>query len=241
MKIRVIHMKQIVATLLVAVMVIAATGIRLYLKDYTAMSVSASNLKGKVILIDPGHGGFDAGASANGAAEKDINLAVAKYLKSYIESGGGAVYMTRETDTDTADPNREKGITQKKSDLLMRKAGIEKHKADIFISIHMNKFEQSEYRGAQVFYDDDSEENKALAEAIQQSLKDVLKDGNKRKPKATGDGIFVIKDNAVPSVLIECGFLSNPDEAESLLNADYQKLVAEGIYTGLLKYSSKKL
>ncbi len=236
MKFKVFHMKRIIATLVVAIIVLAATGIEVLVENSMTQSTNASTLAEKVILIDPGHGGIDAGASANGAVEKDINLAVAKFLKEYVEAGGGKVYMTRETDDNTADPNRAKGVSQKKSDMQMRKSDIEKYKADMFISIHMNKFEQSKYRGAQVFYDDDSQENRILAEAIQQSLKDVLKDGNKRVAKGTGDSIFVLRDNKVPSALIECGFLSNPEEANLLKTSEHQKLVAEGIYTGIIKY-----
>ena len=238
MKFKVIHMKQVIATLLVAITVLTATGIKLFLKKYTAWEVSGENLQGKVIVIDPGHGGFDAGASANGVVEKDINLMVAMFLKEYIEAGGGAVYLTRESDTDTADPNRAKNVTQKKSDLQMRKAAVEKYGADVFISIHMNKFEQAEYRGAQVFYDDDSENNKLLAEAVQQAIKDVLQDENNRTAKGEGNGIFVLKDNKVPSILIECGFLSNQEEAKLLQTPEYQKKLAEGIYVGIVKYLS---
>lgn len=236
MKFKVFHMKRIIATLAVAIIVLAASGLELLIQNAMTQSTNASPLKEKIIVIDPGHGGIDAGASANGAVEKEINLAIANFLKEYIEAGGGKAYMTRDTDDNTADPNRAKGVSQKKSDLQMRKSDIEKYKADIFISIHMNKFEQSKYRGAQVFYDDDSQENRLLAEAIQQSLKDVLKDGNKRVAKNTGDSIFVLRDNKIPSALIECGFLSNTDEANLLKTAEYQKSVAEGIYTGIIKY-----
>ncbi len=210
-----------------------------FMSEFTAQKVFSEAGPKKVILIDPGHGGRDAGASANDAVEKDLNLAVSKFLKEYIESGGNTVFMTRKTDTNTADPNRPQNVTQKKSDMRMRKADIEKYKADIFISIHMNKFEQSKYRGAQVFYDDDNEENRALAESIQNSLKEILKDDNKRVPKATGDSIFVLRDNKIPSVLIECGFLSNPEEASLLKTPEYQKKVAEGIYLGINKYISR--
>ena len=210
-----------------------------FMSEFTAKNVFSESKTKKVVLIDPGHGGRDAGASANDAVEKEINLTVAQYLKEYIEAGGHAAYMTRETDTNTADPNRPKNVTQKMSDLKMRKADIEKYKADIFISIHMNKFEQSKYKGAQVFYDNDSEENKALAEAIQESLKNILQDGNKRVAKATGDSIFVLRDNKVPSALVECGFLSNTDEANLLKTPDYQKKVAKGIYDGITKYLSR--
>lgn len=239
MNFKVFHMKRIIATLAVALAVLAASGIEIVIQNMIAKSTTASPLAGKVVLIDPGHGGIDAGASANGAVEKEINLAVASFLKEYIEAGGGGAYMTRNTDTNTADPNRDKGISQKKSDLQMRKSDIEKYKADIFISIHMNKFEQSKYRGAQVFYDDDSDENRLLAESIQQSLKETLKDGNNRAAKGNGDGIFVLRDNSVPSALIECGFLSNTDEAKLLKTTEYQKSVAEGIYTGIVRYFSR--
>lgn len=236
MKFKVIHIRQLAATLAVGLMVLIATGVGVYLDEYTSKSVSASNLNGKTVVIDPGHGGFDSGASANGAVEKDINLEISKRLKEFIEGGGGAAYLTRDTDTDTADPNRSKGVTQKKSDLQMRKAAAEKYKADIFVSVHVNKFPQAEYHGAQVFYDKDSAESKMLAEAIQQAIKDVIKDENNRTAKATGDSIFVINDNSVPSVLVECGFLSNSQEAELLKQPDYQKKTAEGIYKGILKY-----
>lgn len=209
-----------------------------YLKNQLTQSVFAVPLSDKTVLIDPGHGGIDAGASANGAVEKEINLAVAKFLQEYIETGGGTAYLTRTDDSNTADPNRGKNTSQKMSDLKGRKSDIDEVKADIFVSIHMNKFEQSKYRGAQVFYDKDSDENKALAEEIQQALKDVLKDENTRTAKATGDSIFVLRDNRVPSALVECGFLSNQEEAKLLKSTGYQRKVAWGIYVGIVRYLS---
>lgn len=237
LRIGVLQLKKIVAVLIVAVIMLCGMGIKSLILNMSAEKVSASTLKGRIILIDPGHGGFDSGASANGVVEKDINLSVAEFLKKYIEAGGGSVYMTRDTDTDTADENRPKGITQKKSDLQMRKSDIKKYDADLFISIHMNKFEKAEYRGAQVFYEQ-GEANEKLAEAVQNALKNVLNDGNKRMPKATGDGIFILKNNEIPSALIECGFLSNPEEAALLQTSEYQKKIAEGIYIGILKFFS---
>jgi len=238
LRFRVFFLKKRTVCIALSVILLSMMGGWSYVSQFTAKNVFSLS-KDNIILIDPGHGGIDAGASANGAVEKEINLSVAKFLKEYIESGGGCAYMTRETDTNTADPNRAKGVSQKKSDLQVRKSDIEKYKANIFISIHMNKFEQSKYRGAQVFYDDDSEENRALAESIQKSLKDFLNDGNTRAAKATGDSIFVLRDNKIPSALIECGFLSNTDEANLLKTPEYQKKVAEGIYIGILKYLSR--
>jgi len=205
---------------------------------YKSAAVMATPLEGKTILIDPGHGGIDAGASEGSAVEKTINLEVAKFLKGYIEENGGVVYMTRLEDTNTADPNRPKGVTQKMSDLKTRKQNITDTSADIFISIHMNKFAQSQYKGCQVFYDGNSAESKRLGETIQGSVLDVLKDGNDRKAKATGDKIYVLKGNTIPSALVECGFLSNPEEAKLLTTPEYQRKLAWGIYIGIMRYLS---
>lgn len=206
---------------------------------YKEKETMAAPLGNKVILIDPGHGGIDAGASANNAVEKELNLEIAMILKNYIEENGGVCYMTRTEDTNTADPNRKKGVSQKMSDLEMRKKDIEEYKADVFVSIHMNKFSESQYSGLQVFYDGSSEQNKNLGESIQETVKSVLNDGNTRKAKATGDKIYVLKGNEIPSALVECGFLSNTAEAEKLKTPEYQRKVAWGIYLGIMKYFSR--
>jgi N-acetylmuramoyl-L-alanine amidase len=190
----------------------------------------------RVVLIDPGHGGIDSGASAGTVYEKDLNLQIAKILKNYIEENGGICYMTRDCDTNTADPNRDKSTSQKMSDLKMRKKMIDDCKADIFISIHVNKFEQSKYSGFQTFYNGSLAESKELGEKIQASVKDVLKDGNTRVAKDAGSGIFVLKGNKIPSVLVECGFLSNENECKKLQNPEYQRKLAWGIYLGIIGF-----
>lgn len=206
-------------------------------KIYKTTETVALPLMGKIILIDPGHGGIDAGAVANDAIEKELNLEIAKVLQGYIEESGGIAVLTRTDDSNTANPEREKNISQKMSDLKERKKDIEDYTADLFLSIHMNKFPQSQYRGAQVFYTDDkSGESKELGETIQQSIKDVLEDNNNRKAKPSGNSIYILKENTIPSALIECGFLSNPDEASLLKTQDYQRRIAWGIYLGCLKY-----
>ncbi len=203
------------------------------IKTVETMSSPMSNT---IVLIDPGHGGVDKGASEGDAVEKELNLDISMLLKSYIEENGGICYMTRAEDTNTADPNRPKSVSQKQSDLKMRKKNIDDYKADIFISIHMNKFAESKYSGLQVFYDKNYPESKALAEAIQQSAKEVVDKANTRTVKATGEKIYVLKGNEVPSVLVECGFLSNYQEREALKNPQYQRKVAWGIYLGIMKY-----
>ncbi len=208
-----------------------------YITDKTA-SVFSTPLGNKVVIVDPGHGGIDAGASANGAMEKELNLEIAKILQEYLEESGAVAMLTRTTDSNTADPTRDKKVSQKMSDLKERKNDINEFSADMFISIHMNKFSQSKYRGAQVFYTKNSEESKLLGETIQQTIKETLNDGNTRAAKPT-DKIYVIKDNEIPSALIECGFLSNSEEAKLLKDKDYQRKVAWGIYLGIVKYFSR--
>lgn len=192
----------------------------------------------KIILIDPGHGGIDAGASADNVREKDINLDIALKLQALIEESGGVAVLTRAEDISTADKNRDKSVTQKKSDLAERKKSIEKYNADIFVSIHMNKFGVEKYSGAQVFYSG-TEKSKKLAEIMQKTLKEVLNKDNNRKEKANNK-IYVLKDNSVPSVLIECGFLSNENERNNFKNEQYRQKVAWAIYLGINKYFSSE-
>lgn len=207
--------------------------------NWATKETMALPMSGKVILIDPGHGGIDAGAVANDAVEKEINLKISKILQGYIEESGGVAILTRTEDSNTADPQRAKGISQKMSDLKERKKDIEDFDADIFISVHMNKFQQSQYKGAQVFYtDDESGESKRLGETIQQSIKDTVDDNNNRKAKPSGNSIYVLKGNTVPSALIECGFLSNSQEAALLKTEDYQRRIAWGIYLGISRFLS---
>lgn len=225
------------SALLIAVgMVTTIFGGSEFFKTHQTMAAPLGN---KVILIDPGHGGIDAGASEGEVKEKDLNLEIAMILKAYIEENGGICYMTRTEDANTADPNRGKGTSQKMSDLKMRKRNIEDYNADVFVSIHMNKFGQSQYKGLQVFYDDNIPESKKLGEEIQETVKSVLKDGNNRKAKATGDKIYVLKGNNVPSALVECGFLSNAEERELLKTPEYQRKLAWGIYLGIMNFFSR--
>lgn len=206
---------------------------------FKSVETMTSPMNGITVLIDPGHGGADAGASEGDAIEKTLNLEIAMLLKNYIEENGGVCYLTRAVDTNTADPNRPKGISQKMSDLKMRKQNIDEFKADIFVSIHMNKFGESKYSGLQVFYDDNLPQNKLLAEAVQNSTKEVVDPQNTRTAKATGEKIYVLKGNKIPSILVECGFLSNPQERENLKNPQYRQKVAWGIYVGIMRFISR--
>ncbi len=211
----------------------------LHFRQKETVQTFATPVSGKVFVIDAGHGGIDAGASNGDVLEKDINLEIAHYLKAFIEENGGVAVMTRTTDTNTADPNRSKNISQKKSDLDQRKNLPEKVNADIFISIHMNKFSESKYKGAQVFCAPDSPESKALGEIIQNSLIKNADPSNTRQLKS-GKSIYVLKGAKIPSVLIECGFLSNPEELKLLQAESYQQKIAWAIFMGLTEYLTDK-
>ena len=199
------------------------------------VSTFGTPVSNKVFVIDPGHGGIDAGASEGSAIEKDLNLKIALYLKTFIEENGGTVVMTRITDTNTADPQRPKTVSQKKSDLTERKNLPQKVNADIFISIHMNKFSDGQYKGAQVFCAPNSNESKMLGEAVQASLIKNADPNNTRQLKE-GNSIFILKDQSITSILIECGFLSNKEESALLQTDGYQQKVAWSIFMGLTQY-----
>lgn len=197
--------------------------------------VSALPVANKVVVLDAGHGGFDAGASDNGVIEKEVNLDVTLRLKEYLEQGGCTVILTRAEDVSTAREGTN-GTSAKKDDLVQRKNLANSSGADIFVSIHMNKFGQAQYKGAQVFYSEKPEEGKMLGEEIEQALKDVLKDGNQRVAKKIDGGVFIMKNTTIPSVIVECGFLSNPQEAELLKTDEYRQKLAWGVYIGIMKY-----
>lgn len=233
-----VRKRYIVCALIFFALTVAAGAVYAHIRG-RSVETFVTPMNGRIVLLDPGHGGKDAGASANGAVEKELNLEIARLVQGYIEEGGGAAILTRTEDKDTSDPNRAAGTSWKMSDLKSRKKDIENFKADAFVSIHMNKFGQSKYRGAQVFYTAESEESKILGETLQRSVKDVLDDGNTREAKPSKNAIYVLKGNTVPSALIECGFLSNAEEAQLLSDPDYRRRVAWGIYIGIVRFFSR--
>ncbi|KPU46351.1 germination-specific N-acetylmuramoyl-L-alanine amidase precursor [Oxobacter pfennigii] len=192
----------------------------------------------KIVVIDAGHGGRDAGASGKaGLEEKDINLLIAKKLKAYIEESGGTVIMIREEDEGLYS---EESRNKKREDMQNRKKIILDSSADVFISIHLNSFPEGKYHGAQVFYPKGPKSSQWLARVMQQELRRVLDKNNDRVEKSN-DTYFIIKDNGIPSVLIECGFLSNAAEEKLLGQGWYQEKIAWSIYIGLLRYFSEPI
>ena len=183
----------------------------------------------QVVILDPGHGGEDPGkVGVNGALEKDINLQVARKVREKLESRGLEVVMTREEDVMQGG---------KKEDLNKRIQLIEKSKAELVVGIHQNSFTDPEVKGAQVFYYSESEEGKAAAQVMQESLKTV-DPSNEREIKANSS-FFMLKNTNRTTIIVECGFLSNPEEAGSLVNNEYQEQLAEAICSGIMKWLDK--
>ena len=191
----------------------------------------------EVIVIDPGHGGDDPGkVGVGGSLEKDVNLAIAKKLARYMQKSGYTVYMTREGD----DMLTKEGIRSKKmQDLTARAEKIKEWDPALVISIHQNSYPREDIQGAQVFYYKESEEGKKLAETIQDLLRSGLDPGNKRVAKSDMS-YFMLKESKQPIVIVECGFLSNPQEEKKLSEEKYQdtivRCVAEGVENFLYKW-----
>ena len=181
------------------------------------------------IIIDAGHGGEDGGASVNNSVlEKNINLEIAKKLKVFLQSNGFKVIMTRSDDNALSDVKRKD---------LQRRVDIFNSSPDnIVLSIHQNKFEQSQYHGTQVFFSANDIKSKNLANCIQLSAKKLLQPDNNRSIKKAGSEIFILDNCDVPSVLIECGFLSNETELKKLLDESYQNKIAYSIFLGFMEF-----
>ncbi len=177
------------------------------------------------VLIDAGHGGFDVGATGvSGVSEQLLNLQVAQQLKQVLEDRGIECYMTR---TD------ERALGQSKDEDMQNRAQmIYKSPATVMVSIHMNSFPQdSTVSGPQVFYQEGSREGAKLAEAIQRCLNGL---GGSRRCSA--NDLMVLRSGNAPAVLVECGFITNPDEEAKLRDSGYQKRLVEAIADGLEAY-----
>lgn len=195
-------------------------------------------LSGQVILLDPGHGGADGGAGPKDALEKDIALNISFKLRDYLQQQGALVIMTREEDKDLADEDT-KGLSRRKTeDLKRRLQMINESEANFYVSIHLNAISSSRWSGAQTFYASQIKENERAAKFIQDELRINL-ENTTRKAKPI-NRVYILKYAEKPGVLVEVGFLSNPEERENLKTEDYQEKVAASIYKGILRYYSKE-
>lgn len=189
------------------------------------------------IVLDAGHGGRDPGkVGINGALEKDVNLGIALKLKSLLEQNDINVIMIRDDDSGLYS---ESDSNKKVADMRKRVEIINSSNAVLAVSIHQNSFTQEEIKGAQVFYFDNSDKSKIFGELMQNQLKKTLADGNKRVAKSN-DSYYMLKKTKIPIIIIECGYLSNTNEANLLLKDDYQEKLAWAIHLGIFTFLNQE-
>ncbi len=193
------------------------------------------------IVIDAGHGGEDGGAvGVNGLVEKDINLAIALALAEDLKANNFDVVLVRDGDYSVGDQSLSTVAERKRSDTKRRVSLVEETGDCLLVSIHQNQFSQSQYSGAQMFYSPNNEESAQLAECIRQSVVNSLQPENTRQNKEAGEEIYLLTHCQVPAVLVECGFLSNPREAELLGQETYQNDMAAAIYNGIIDFLEQR-
>ena len=197
--------------------------------------IAAGSLTGRTILVDPGHGGYDGGAvgRVSGTPEKGLNLDVARRLAAILEAQGAQIVMTRTDDYALCDEHPP--IRKKLQDMQRRAAIIEQSGAQMVLSIHMNEYAGRSQSGPQVFYREGCPAGRLLAGAIQEAMNETL--APKKKRSALG-GDYYILTLGRPSVLVECGFLSNAGEEALLLTADYRQRVAQAIARGIWAWAN---
>ncbi len=186
-------------------------------------------LLGRVIFVDPGHGGRDPGAMVGKTMEKDIVLEISYVLRDALMEKGAIVYMTRDSDEDLSsewDPRKKRG------DLYRRLLMYKKYNAELYLSIHINAGNSSNDRGAEVLYHKINKNNKIFGEILMKNFKTDLK--TTRKLLTTD--LYMYKNTTVPGVLIECGFITNPDERYLMQTEKYQKKIADSITKSVIEY-----
>lgn len=194
-----------------------------------------------IIILDAGHGGMDGGcSSADGVAEKGINLSILLKVRDLLTMSGYKVEVTRDTDKSIHDSGIEGIANQKSSDMDNRLELFNKYDNAICLSIHQNQFTDPKYSGAQMFYAPTNSQSEGLAQYMQDSFRTMLQPDNSREIKQCGKELFLCYFCENPTVMIECGFLSNPDEAALLTTEEYQHKVAFTIYAGLQQYLAEQ-
>ena len=200
------------------------------------LETAATPVSGKTIVIDAGHGVPDEGAqSSNGTTEAQTNLKIALKLQNLLEQSGCNVILTRSDENAIYDLDKTTLREKKISDIHNRVKIGNESQADIFVSIHLNKIPQQQYWGWQCFYKNGNEQSIKLAKSIQTNLNETIQKENKRVAMKL-DTVYIMKHVEIPISIVECGFLSNPEEEKLLLEDDYQNKLAWGIYNGITDY-----
>lgn len=203
-------------------------------------SVTLPKQSSPVVVIDPGHGGEDGGAVGEGGLlEKEVNLAISQILCDLLRAEGITAVMTRTEDILLYDPTSDYRGQKKIQDLTTRKRIAESYENAVFVSIHMNAFPDPRYGGLQVYYSENAPDSKLLAEKIQSLTRQALLPDNHRSIKPSGGSIFLLDRLACPSVLVECGFLSNPTDHANLSDPVYRKKMALALCLAISEYLEK--
>lgn len=230
--------KMILLVLMFAVYIVLIVYSFLHIDSFTSAGKMINN-KNVSVVIDPGHGGEDGGAVASGVTEKDINLVISKKLAQYLRLSGINVVMTRSSDVminSEGTTLRERKVSDMKNRLDLYNQSAD----NIVISVHQNKFCEEQYNGTQVFFSPNNQGSSQLAENIKNNVRALVQPDNKRECKQADRNIYLLYNAKAPSVLVECGFLSNPGEAEKLTSDSYQDKIAFAIYTGFMDYFNSK-
>jgi len=228
----VIKLKTLVISLSMGIAIILGT---IICCNNFVLQANTTPVTSKVIVLDAGHGAPDYGTEgATGVTEQEINLDVTLKLQALLEQTGAKVVLTRSDENGIYEVDKDSIRTKKISDTKNRVYIGNNSDADIYVSIHMNYYTDSQYSGWQTFYQSSSENSKKLANLIQKSLNENIGQ-NKRNPMAI-KGVYIMDNIKIPAVIVECGFLSNKSDEEKLKTDEYQTKLAWGIYVGMQKY-----
>ncbi len=229
----------VVVLLLCAACAICYTLARFMSGDTAAAIAKTEERRLPVIVIDAGHGGIDSGAvGIDGSLEKEINLAVAERIAMLCRLSGIECAMTRTEDHMLADESMKshRKMTDLKNRLAVVNSITESGEKALLVSIHMNNFSSPKYSGLQVWYSPNTDKSAQLASYVQSYARTWLDSRNTREIKRATSAIYMLERSSVPSILIECGFMSNPEECASLSNEEYRTKLAVTIFSALCDY-----
>lgn len=205
---------------------------------FGSIAVFQSN-KGYTVILDAGHGSPDGGAvGVNGTEEKDINLAIVLKTKEVLEAKGTNVILTRMGDQSLYTASDKTIREKKRSDMRTRKSIIEKSNADLFISVHMNSFSDKKASGLHVFFAKNHPETEPLANELQKRISEIT-GAQTHSVKTASESLFLMKNPPMGAILVECGFISNPEEEKKLCDAEYQSKIAWAIAEAVTEYKSE--
>lgn len=213
-------------------LLLVITLISIFALSKTNAIINDYSLLGKTIYLDAGHGGKDSGAISRDIIEKDLNLQLSKLLEKYLTEKGAYVFQTRDGDYDLSSST----INRKRNDLYNRAKIINDSKSDLYISIHLNSSTVSTWKGIQVFYTKTNKENKLLANTITENLKENIKNVKDIKEE---NNYYMYPKIKIPGVLIEAGFISNPNDNYLLRKKEYQEKLLKDIVKGIEEYFNK--